>query len=485
VVAYSGIVNSLATGNADIFGHVHAGPSGSTSIGSSGYVGSHADRISLGSGVDPGWWLSDANFTFPTTTFPNTAGYLTPTGGLVTVFFVNVNSYSSNSVALPSPIPAGLTTNTTSMTTTTYPTAGTYVPPVTTNYNSGSGTIKNYTYNLISGYSWSVSLTTTNYSTNTYNQILWGSATGTNNYVANSLSGQTLVLGPNVALALPNGLSMSGSDTITLSTGNNIVGASFAQATIMVFSGGTSCTVGGNGFVNQSGYAGNLLLFCAPTVTSLALNGNGTFIGVLVAPSVNVSLNGGGSTATDFAGYLMANSVTLNGYFNFHFDESLRTAMLCLPEIITQPQNLSLTEGQDATFSVSAQGASAYQWRFNGTNIYGATNTTLTLSSVHPKDAGSYSVVVTNSLGAMTSTLATLTVLPSVSPEISSPSLNLDTFTLSFTTQAGLVYAVEYKLSLNDPSWRELTMVAGTGEPITITDNGLTNAMRFYRIHVQ
>jgi hypothetical protein len=321
------IIDSLNAGNADIYGHAHTGPGSPTTaveIGSNGYIGSHADQATIVYGIDPGWWLSDANFTFPVTTYPNTTGYLTPTGGVVTTSSLQVNTYSSNSVALPNPIPAALITNTTQMKNMTlYPSAGTYVPPVTTNYFGSSSVISSYTYNSISSYSWSASITTTNYSTNSYNHILWGNNTGTNYYVASDLGGQTLVLGPNVVLALPNGLNMSSSDGLTLSRGDNIVGATFAPAAIIIYSGGTSCALGG--IANQTGYAADFLLFCAPTVTSFALNGNGGFIGVLVAPTVDISLNGSGDPThpTDFSGCLMANSLTLNGHFNFHYDEAL------------------------------------------------------------------------------------------------------------------------------------------------------------------
>jgi hypothetical protein len=53
----------------------------------------------------------------------------------------------------------------------------------------------------------------------------------------------------------------------------------------------------------------------------------------------------------------------------------------------------------------------SYQWQFNGTNLDGATNTSLTLNGVLPDQAGLYSVVVTNAVGALTNS-ATLTVTP-------------------------------------------------------------------------
>jgi hypothetical protein len=82
------------------------------------------------------------------------------------------------------------------------------------------------------------------------------------------------------------------------------------------------------------------------------------------------------------------------------------------PAITTQPQNQTAFIGQNATFSVAANGPGplSYRWRFNGTDIPGATSTSLTLSNVHIGNAGSYSVVVFNAAGSAASAIATLTV---------------------------------------------------------------------------
>ncbi|MEO6035610.1 MAG: FG-GAP-like repeat-containing protein [Verrucomicrobiota bacterium] len=62
-----------------------------------------------------------------------------------------------------------------------------------------------------------------------------------------------------------------------------------------------------------------------------------------------------------------------------------------------------------------------YQWQVNGTNIVGATNSSLTLSNVQPANAGSYSVTVTNLAGSVTSSNAVLTVItPIPVPRITS-----------------------------------------------------------------
>jgi pectate lyase len=51
-----------------------------------------------------------------------------------------------------------------------------------------------------------------------------------------------------------------------------------------------------------------------------------------------------------------------------------------------------------------------YQWKFGSTAISGATGASLTLTNVQSANAGSYTVTVTNSVGSVTSTAATLTV---------------------------------------------------------------------------
>lgn len=83
------------------------------------------------------------------------------------------------------------------------------------------------------------------------------------------------------------------------------------------------------------------------------------------------------------------------------------------PFITVQPTNVTELAGNPATFNVTAQGTGplTFQWRFNGTNIAGATDATLTLSNLQLALSGSYSVVVSNGLGTATSSNAVLEVL--------------------------------------------------------------------------
>ncbi len=82
------------------------------------------------------------------------------------------------------------------------------------------------------------------------------------------------------------------------------------------------------------------------------------------------------------------------------------------PGIFTQPVGQTVGAGDAATFATAVTGTTplSCQWLLNGTNISGATTTALTLSNVQPSHAGSYSVVVSNSFGTITSSNATLTV---------------------------------------------------------------------------
>ena len=92
------------------------------------------------------------------------------------------------------------------------------------------------------------------------------------------------------------------------------------------------------------------------------------------------------------------------------------------PSITGQPQSQSVAAGGSATFAVTATSSAplAYQWRFNGTNLNSATNATLLLSNVQAPNAGNYFVVVSNVAGAVTSAVATLTVVtPGLPPAIS------------------------------------------------------------------
>ena len=98
------------------------------------------------------------------------------------------------------------------------------------------------------------------------------------------------------------------------------------------------------------------------------------------------------------------------------------------PEIVHQPTNSTVAEGHSISLSVDATGYQplSYEWflSYPGFGDYSVGRTrTLTFSSAGLGDAGDYFVVVSNSLGSVTSLVATLTVIvpPSIEPDGSQP----------------------------------------------------------------
>jgi plastocyanin len=82
------------------------------------------------------------------------------------------------------------------------------------------------------------------------------------------------------------------------------------------------------------------------------------------------------------------------------------------PVFTTQPAGQTVTVGASVTFTAAASGTPAptYQWRKDGVNISGATSASYTISSVATGNAGTYTVVATNSAGSAISNGAMLTV---------------------------------------------------------------------------
>jgi hypothetical protein len=90
------------------------------------------------------------------------------------------------------------------------------------------------------------------------------------------------------------------------------------------------------------------------------------------------------------------------------------------PAITTQPTDRTVMAGTPTTFRVSASASPSpkYQWRRNGVAIEGATDSTYVISNTKTGHAGSYSVVVSNSVGSVTSRSATLTVKPLIHADL-------------------------------------------------------------------
>jgi hypothetical protein len=168
------------------------------------------------------------------------------------------------------------------------------------------------------------------------------------------------------------------------------------------------------------------------------------------------------------------------------------TTVLTEPPVIeTQPQSLVATNGGPASFNISAIGTPSlnYRWQFDGTNladggeISGSGTSNLTLSTTTTNDAGSYSVVIANSYGSVTSAVAVLTVIvpaPSFLPVTQTASGQI---LFTWTAVPGFQYQLQYTGDLSSGIWTNLgPPIAATNGIITSSDTIGPATQRFYQV---
>jgi len=85
---------------------------------------------------------------------------------------------------------------------------------------------------------------------------------------------------------------------------------------------GTFSLSGDSGMGAVNGTPLNFLVYGTPNVTSITMSGNSAFIGAIYAPEAVLTLNGGGNNS-NLQGAAIVKSVTLNGHYDFHYDEAL------------------------------------------------------------------------------------------------------------------------------------------------------------------
>jgi hypothetical protein len=92
------------------------------------------------------------------------------------------------------------------------------------------------------------------------------------------------------------------------------------------------------------------------------------------------------------------------------------STIIIRPVIVVQPTSTLVSPGASVTLNVGATGSAPlrYQWKRNGTDISGATSSSLILTNLQSATAGSYSVVVSNPGGSVTSQTASITIAPQV-----------------------------------------------------------------------
>ena len=154
------------------------------------------------------------------------------------------------------------------------------------------------------------------------------------------------------------------------------------------------------------------------------------------------------------------------------------------PSITVPPANAFVTLGTTASFTVIAAGSPplAYQWRFDGANLPGANALTLTLNNAQTNQSGSYTVIVSNGSGSITSAPAYLSVAGPPGLAGLSRALNgVVQFTLDGRT--GHVYQIE--ATRDFINWTILGRLTNSSGLQLYSDPAATNVdHRFYRSRV-
>jgi Immunoglobulin I-set domain len=153
------------------------------------------------------------------------------------------------------------------------------------------------------------------------------------------------------------------------------------------------------------------------------------------------------------------------------------------PNITQQPQSQTVLLGQNTSFNVTATGSGVgYQWFFNSNSINGASSVVLGLNKVSAKDVGQYFVIITNSLGSVTSSVVTLAIAPppALHFSVSTPG----TIQLNANSVSGLTYVVQVATNLVNPVWVSiLTNNTGNGGTVNFQPNAAVGPRQFYRLY--
>lgn len=115
-------------------------------------------------------------------------------------------------------------------------------------------------------------------------------------------------------------LNYSGSTSLGVTITNN---GSLALYVGRTSGSADSLSLSGNGTMNYPGLARNLRIYGLPSLTSIDFHGNMTWCATIYAPEANFIAGGGGTNVQDSIGAVVAKSITLNGHWHFHYDESL------------------------------------------------------------------------------------------------------------------------------------------------------------------
>lgn len=216
------------------------------------------------------------------------------------------------------------------------------------------------------------------------------------------------------------------------------------------------------------------------------VNKNGSTVEWFIDGLKLATVSGASITSSNiFVGYWDAfPSISDNTNLSFGLVDNVRVEVPAIaPTFTIQPLATAVKVTSNASFSASATGTPSptYQWLFNGTNIAGATSPNFTRTNVQYSQAGSYSLLLSNLAGTVTSSNALLSILPAAPAAFQFVGLqSANTFMATLSGDAGATYFVETSTNLVD--WTTLTNLSLSGATIQFTIGATTSdAQRYFR----
>ncbi len=312
---------------------------------------------------------------------------------------------------------------------------------------------------------------------------------------------QTIAAGSSVTFTA----AASGSPTPTYKwrkNGKNISGANSASYTISAVAtadAGSYTVTASNSAGSVTSNTATLTVATAPQITSqpvsttVTAGSSVTFTvaaagsptpsyqwkknGSAISGATNASYTIASATSGDAATYTVVVSNTAGSVTSTGASLTVNSA----PVFTTSPSSQTVTAGASVTFTAAASGSPApsYQWKLNGANITGATNASYTIASASAANAGSYTVVATNSVGSVTSGVATLTVTAvTIAPSITTQPAGLTVSagnSATFTVVASGTPAPTYQWKKNGAD-----IAGATGATYTIANVTSADAANYW-----
>jgi hypothetical protein len=227
-------------------------------------------------------------------------------------------------------------------------------------------------------------------------------------------------------------------------------------------------------------------------VFEAALTGSQEMLGIWRRNGVNMPVGGGVSEKASISLLKVQTkdagrySLAVTNDFGYVISNDAILTVLQLPVIVVPPLGIAAKAGTDVTLSVTASGEGTlkYQWLWNRVPIVGAAASTFIISNAQPEQSGSYTVMVSNPDGSVTSAPVTVNIwrYATTSPKLSARSVSSGKKLIEIeSVQEHARYRI--MVSPNLVLWSELTNFVGTEATIEILDTLVPEwDQRFYRL---